>query len=432
MLPFDSTTSNNLGRSEKPVLWNKASKNSDFAIVDYEEYNKQWKDGVLLKSNRLNSYVSFDAPSLFNDKNFEELRARLINDAKQNFSSSSFIIQNPFEFPRQQNFDISEPEVARFRAYQQLINPNEASNNGHLDNSAGMNVQNGVNGVPERPRKRRRRGIDLGVIDDIETQPYKKKLRGWIEYDKPESDVETAEEFIEPLLAANYRRILMYDEVRGVEDLFIDQNQIDKYLTCLEEVAGSLHGIKYYSFVAITSANAELRSAIAALFENINFIIVPIPMKEYGRTTLAVFDLRNSKCWRFFSKSNEKNFGLREVKAILENVLPSTFDPIPTRDCDRIFNVRFEAFDDAILMFHLCEELFFIGHLNRIENLDIKAERRRVAAIFDLINSPSWNHVWPSTLRNEVQASDENLATAIEVSLFIKNLSKMNSSIFNL
>jgi hypothetical protein len=93
-----------------------------------EKVEKRWKKCEIsdsINSSTLSLHISiyensFDTVSnQFGNKKEKSLKVEKF----KSIIASTFVIQNPFEFPRQQNNEISQPESSQFIASQRLINP---------------------------------------------------------------------------------------------------------------------------------------------------------------------------------------------------------------------------------------------------------------------------------------------------------------------
>uniref|UniRef100_A0AC35F0N1 Uncharacterized protein n=1 Tax=Panagrolaimus sp. PS1159 TaxID=55785 RepID=A0AC35F0N1_9BILA len=131
---FHSATSDNYEEKKKSLSICKFSNTSNFVNLNTEveeSANESKKNGT---SNAINnSTLSFHisayensseivASDSFNDKNDLEKK-----NVKQIFTDAS-VVQNPFEFSRQQNYEFLESEMLKYKASQRLLNPNLTSN----------------------------------------------------------------------------------------------------------------------------------------------------------------------------------------------------------------------------------------------------------------------------------------------------------------
>uniref|UniRef100_A0AC35GNW4 Uncharacterized protein n=1 Tax=Panagrolaimus sp. PS1159 TaxID=55785 RepID=A0AC35GNW4_9BILA len=137
-----SSVSDNIEERKNPSHLNKPSKIFNFSKLindktENEESKKLWKKNSY--SNTMNDstfslHISAFENSVdsFNGSTNEDLqkgKSDSIKYEKQFFTAETFVIQNSFEFPRQENEGAKVPEVSNFKASQRLLNPNTASKN---------------------------------------------------------------------------------------------------------------------------------------------------------------------------------------------------------------------------------------------------------------------------------------------------------------
>uniref|UniRef100_A0AC35GI02 Uncharacterized protein n=1 Tax=Panagrolaimus sp. PS1159 TaxID=55785 RepID=A0AC35GI02_9BILA len=131
----DLAVSDNYGK--KSQTWNKFFKISNLPTfndeIRKEKSGKNWEENT--NSSTLSLYITAHENSSeavtfvsFHD-NENSLKNNKFGSIKKHeiFDTSTIFIQNPFEFPRQHNYEVTEPEMCQYKASQRLLNPNEAS-----------------------------------------------------------------------------------------------------------------------------------------------------------------------------------------------------------------------------------------------------------------------------------------------------------------
>uniref|UniRef100_A0AC35F5T8 Uncharacterized protein n=1 Tax=Panagrolaimus sp. PS1159 TaxID=55785 RepID=A0AC35F5T8_9BILA len=180
--------SDNYDGNEKIQSLNKSSSNFSIFNKETEEFKKQWKKDCS-KPNK-SSTLSLHISAYKNSKNDKPIFA----------DSTTFLIQNSFEFPRQQqNDEILEPEISHFKASQRLINPSEASNKIDQQDSSNESDEMEINANVELKvsESSTKDAIELDKLDGIEKmkikiaemkEEFEKNQK--IEQQKPEHEAE--------------------------------------------------------------------------------------------------------------------------------------------------------------------------------------------------------------------------------------------------
>uniref|UniRef100_A0A914QDD1 Uncharacterized protein n=1 Tax=Panagrolaimus davidi TaxID=227884 RepID=A0A914QDD1_9BILA len=160
--------SNNHYSKRDSHSWNKSAKHIYLGkIGGYQKEDRWKKDKNATNGSTLSLHIatyenSVEAVCKFVDGTKEEDSKQARKDKYANliFGVSSCVIQNPFEFPRQQENDQSkEPEVTQYQSSQRLLNPNQmdrvVASNQNNQNPGALIVTgpmgNAVAGSPVRP-----------------------------------------------------------------------------------------------------------------------------------------------------------------------------------------------------------------------------------------------------------------------------------------
>uniref|UniRef100_A0AC35F2B1 Uncharacterized protein n=1 Tax=Panagrolaimus sp. PS1159 TaxID=55785 RepID=A0AC35F2B1_9BILA len=139
----DSTVSDNFEKKGKSQAWNKSSDLCSNILKinvksNKEEVEKKWmEESSVTNNSTLSLHITAYKNSIeavlnqFNDKNVEDLRKEKFGTTKPIVAASTLLIQNSFEFPRQQNNTVPPPEVSQFKASQRLNTPTKVSGKYH-------------------------------------------------------------------------------------------------------------------------------------------------------------------------------------------------------------------------------------------------------------------------------------------------------------
>uniref|UniRef100_A0A914QFI2 Uncharacterized protein n=1 Tax=Panagrolaimus davidi TaxID=227884 RepID=A0A914QFI2_9BILA len=138
--------SGNYKEKSKLQSWNKSVYLKNAKLDDQaeaEEVKKLWKKDNTSDTNKTTFLLHIAPFENSVEIPLYSLNGRINEDLKKSDNSikkcekqifttiSTFDIQNPFDFPRQKNDKVSDPEVSQFKASQKLLNPNETSGNQH-------------------------------------------------------------------------------------------------------------------------------------------------------------------------------------------------------------------------------------------------------------------------------------------------------------